>query len=165
MRSASMTDILPIGNGSAIPIGNLPFGIHRYPWDVPHKIQDKGSVPAATAYVEALQRRRRERFCSWVSSVGGQTAAIEKLEKGQSQISQLMAGKKLIGETLARDIEARAGLPIGWLDDGDARDKKNIPQDALTKRLLTIWSQLPPDERRELAGMAAGLLRRPSEVA
>lgn len=141
------------------------MGIGRYSWDVPHKIQDKGGSPAATAYVEALQKRRRERFCSWVSTVGGQTAAIEKLDKSQSQISLLMTGKKLIGETLARDIETRAGLPMGWLDDGDARDKKNIPQDALTKRLLTIWSQLPQDERRELAGMAAGLLRRPSDAA
>jgi hypothetical protein len=160
-----MTDILPVGNGSTIPFGNLPFGIDLYSCDVPHKIHDRtGAI--ALAYVETLQKRRHERFVSWVSSIGGQTAAVEKLDKSQSQISLLMAGKKPIGETLARDIEVRAGLPFGWLDDDDAADKKknSIPQDALTKKLMTIWLQLPNDDRRELAGMAAGLLRRPSDA-
>jgi hypothetical protein len=133
---------------------------------VAHKIQDKGGSATAQAYINALQERRRVRFLSWVSSVGGQSGAIERLDKGQAQISQLMTGTKLIGETLARDLEARAKLPFGWLDEDDAETKKNtIPQDALTKRLLTAWSQLQADERRELVGMAAGLLRRLPDAA
>jgi hypothetical protein len=159
--------VLPFDNKSAIPIGNLPFGTDSYPSGVPHQIQDKGLSAPTLAYVNALQDRRRARFLSWVHSVGGQKGAIEKLDKGQAQISQLMTGKKPIGETLARDLEYRAKLPFGWLDEEDAVAKKNnsIPQDALTKRLLTTWSQLPPDDRRELAGMAAGLLRRRPDAA
>jgi hypothetical protein len=133
---------------------------------VAHKIQDKGGSATAQAYINALQERRRVRFLSWVGSIGGQSSAIERLDKGQAQISQLMTGTKLIGETLARDLEARAKLPFGWLDEDDAETKKNIiPQDALTRRLLTAWSQLQADERRELVGMAAGLLRRPQDPA
>ena len=118
------------------------------------------------AYIDALHARRRTRFLSWVNSVGGQKGAIERLDKGQAQVSQLMTGKKPIGETLARDLEYRAKLPFGWLDEDESIAKKNnIPQDALTKRLMATWSQLPPDERRELAGMAAGLLRRRPDAA
>lgn len=158
--------ILPIGNPNAIPIGNLPFGTKGYAPAVPHKIQDKSVAPATVAYVETLQRRRRERFLSWVNSVGGQSAAVEKLDKAQAQVSHLMTGRKLIGETLARDLEYRAKLPFGWLDEDEANKQiTTIPQDATTKRLLTIWSQLGQDDRRELVGMAAGLLRRPQDAA
>ena len=46
---------------------------------------------------------------------GGPTALGEKLDRSQSQISQLLSSK-LMGSKLARDIEKFLELSHGWLD-------------------------------------------------
>jgi transcriptional regulator with XRE-family HTH domain len=156
--------ILPIGHKNTIPIGNLPFGAGRYDSSVPHKTQDKEWSGPVKAYMDEMQSRRQKRFVALVRSFGGQNEAMEKLGKSQSQISQLMNGKKPIGETLARDIEHTVGKPFGWLDsDEDGRTIKNLPQDPLMRELQGLWPQLPFGYRHQLVGRAAGWLQRHSE--
>lgn len=46
---------------------------------------------------------------------GGPTALGEKLDRSQSQVSQLLSSK-LMGSKLARDIEKRLNLHHGWMD-------------------------------------------------
>lgn len=105
------------------------------------------------------------RFKELIASAGGQNEAIERLGKGQSQLSQLAKGTKKIGEALARDLEAAAGKPFGWLDGIDEshaqKNNKSLPiLDAYGKKLFALWPKLTVADRRELYGRAAGFLQR-----
>ena len=58
---------------------------------------------------------RRANLQKLAEEYGGPTALGEKLDRSQSQVSQLLSGK-LMGSKLARDIEERLGLANGVLD-------------------------------------------------
>lgn len=69
------------------------------------------------------------------------------LGRKTNQVSDLLHGRASFGEKLARDIEARCGYPVGWLDSEDAwRDSSELRPEVF-QVALTI-NQLP-DRQRE----------------
>lgn len=68
-----------------------------------------------------------------VSQSGGITAFANRIDKSQSQASQI-AGEnpiKGIGDKVAKQIEQAFGLPVGWMDRlpdaGAAEDRNEVP--------------------------------------
>lgn len=58
---------------------------------------------------------RRLNLQQLATDFGGPTALGERLDRSQSQMSQLLSDK-LMGSKLARDIEKRLDLIHGWMD-------------------------------------------------
>lgn len=63
-----------------------------------------------------LQRLIRER------ADGKQAEFAERIGRSPSYVGQLVRGVGSFGERVARDIEARLGLPAGWLDAPPAEE-------------------------------------------
>jgi hypothetical protein len=63
---------------------------------------------------------------------GADQAFAEYLQISPSHWSQLKGGHRSIGHTLARQLEARCGKPVGWLDMGHdaARPSRQATQPA-----------------------------------
>ena len=113
-------------------------------------------------------RRTNARYLS--DSVGGVTAFAEKLEKSQSQMSQVIGQKpiKNIGARLARQIESTFCKPNGWLDNVHF-DKSGIASPTLSQTVITgltpstvefarIYQQLSPDKQKLLSDTAKAFL-------
>jgi hypothetical protein len=94
-------------------------------------------------FVKTIEQIRRENFASLVAEAGGVTRFAEKMEKSQSQFSQIMHGSpdsktgkpKEIGSKLAREIESRFGKDVGWMD--------HEPED----HEVQAFKKLPPEVR------------------
>lgn len=86
---------------------------------------------------------RRKRLLALIGELdsGNVTAFSRRIGRSQSQVADMLAGRKSFGEKVARDIEQRLDLVRGWLDDpaGDeaARPGGNI---ATTPRPIQAWS-------------------------
>lgn len=90
-------------------------------------------------FVKTIEQIRRENFAALVSEAGGVTRFAEKMDKSQSQFSQIIHGSpdsktgkpKEIGSKLARAIESKFGKDIGWMDhepeDHEVQEFKKLP--------------------------------------
>lgn len=65
-----------------------------------------------------IQDTRRTRLRQLIEDRfdGNVSRFAERVGKSQSQIQDTLDRRKSFGERLARDLEERAGVPIGWLD-------------------------------------------------
>lgn len=79
---------------------------------------------------------------------GGPTALGEKLDRSQSQVSQLLSGK-LMGSKLARDIEERLGLANGVLDhysmearEETAKYRGGVARSTVEDKKRAAWMRL-----------------------
>ena len=100
-----------------------------------------------------IQDTRQQRLAQIMAEqFGGSIARLsDRLDRDPSYFSRIFsdtgkAGKKRIGETLARDIEAKLGLPRLWLD-GDAQDAAAPPKE----------ETLPPEIAARFARLINGL--------
>jgi len=99
---------------------------------------------------------------------GGPTALGERLDRSQSQMSQLLSDK-LMGSKLARDIEKRLNLVHGWMDHThgmEAREEmskyrsggggKSSVEDKKRVAWMRLWDEL---ERQGKSDAALRLIR------
>jgi hypothetical protein len=105
-------------------------------------------------FVKTIEQIRRENFATLVEEAGGVTRFAEKMEKSQSQFSQIIHGApdsktgkpKEIGSKLARAIESRFGKDIGWMDhepeDQEYQAFKKLP--AEVRAWIINHAHLPP---------------------
>jgi transcriptional regulator with XRE-family HTH domain len=56
------------------------------------------------------------------------------------------------------------GVNVEWLLT-ERGPKRPLPQDATAQKLWDMWPRLTDGDRRELLGVASGMLRRPEEPA
>lgn len=96
--------VLPTGNSPSIPPAHLPYGNYGYAcevdiWDV-----------------------RQRRLRALVDKYGSQSALAKIIGREANYISRLLSrgkNRKMLQETLARDIEKTLDLPALWLDRED----------------------------------------------
>lgn len=107
---------------------------------------------------------RHANFLTAISLAGGQQALADKLEKTHSQISQLKnqikhstTGKpRVIGDDMARLIEARLGLEIGWMDNVHGhQDSREKPVSAPIPLPRPAASSSPREALRHLRDLLA----------
>lgn len=121
---------------------------------------------AVQAYLDALQDRRRAQLIGLVEETGGQTAFIDATNENQSLLSQLLTGRKAIGEAKARDIEHRSGKPWGWLD-GQAPMAHVSPDPIAFRVLKSEMDSLDEDDVdtvRSLIRSIRGLVKRRNDT-
>lgn len=97
---------------------------------------------------------RRDRLRQWIKEHHREvvTQFALKVQKKQSQIADMLDGRKAFGEKVARDLELRAGMPPGFLDATDDKAK------------ALIWSAPISEEEAEI-GRAWGKLEEPMRTA
>jgi len=82
---------------------------------------------------------RRNNLRLLIREAGGVDRIAKKLEMGRTELNQLsdLNNKCHIGSWLARDIEQKLGLEIGWLD----MSHEYLPSDA--RQIARKWLILP----------------------
>jgi hypothetical protein len=83
---------------------------------------DGVSVDNGRMELSKLKQLRRQNLNALIEGMGGQSEFINKTGMNQGQVSLLQNGKKLMGEDLARAIEAKAGWASGSLDSAEPAD-------------------------------------------
>lgn len=79
---------------------------------------------------DAIQERRRENLARWIkANCVGVADAARKIDKSDSLLRGVLAGKKSFGEKLARSIEENGRMPRGLLDKPVVADL-NTPRQA-----------------------------------
>lgn len=110
-----------------------------------------------------LIRRKRLQQLVNAGFNGCQAEIARKVSKPASLIWQVLNGYKGFGEHLARQIEARAGLPAGWLDQGATDDEPleksegtKIPEitPALIVHAIEVIGKAPSDLLEVIVGLA-----------
>ena len=104
---------------------------------------------------------------------GRQAEFARKVSKPASLIWQVLNGYKGFGETLARQIEAREGLPTGWLDQGLTDDPSEKPEGtqpseitaALIVHAIQILGKAPADLLEAIIGLALYYEKSPNDCA
>jgi hypothetical protein len=99
----------------------------------------------AVDHLDKTRRIRRERLQLLIDEYGSAIALANKLGfKSQSRISHML-GAKGMGESAARDIEHRLGLPEGWMDGRVPVDgrKPHLPEAELFARILHAIDEFP----------------------
>ncbi|MCZ6803261.1 MAG: hypothetical protein O7D86_04825 [Proteobacteria bacterium] len=88
-------------------------------------------------------RRKNLRFL--VKKEGGITRLAEKLSKSKSHLSQLTSSgaSRGMGARLAREIERRLNLGMGWMDISHNKGSNGI---------LGKWDKLPDDIKSQIEG-------------
>lgn len=120
---------------------------------------------------------RHANFLTVIALAGGQQALADRLEKTHSQISQLKnqikhstTGKpRSIGDDMARFIEERLGLEVGWMDnvheqradrEGHANAPIPLPRQGSTtsprealRHLRDLLAKEPPGVRQSVVAL------------
>lgn len=80
---------------------------------------------------------RRERLRKFIDEhcSGNAAECARRADKSESQINDMLAGRKSFGEKVARSMEEKLGLPEHWLD-GEPSDAE-----ALAKEILACSQQ------------------------
>jgi hypothetical protein len=91
---------------------------------------------------------RRERLREHAATVGGPAKLAEKLDKSDSQISQLIGKnpKRNIGRKLARAIELKLQLDPYWLDGTASTAPKSVREELIAEYVR----ELTPEQQAEL---------------
>ena len=133
-----------MGNPLSIPRGHLPHPqrCHNGPVDVFRTRQDK---------VRELIREQHG---------GTQASFADRIGQPANYVSRMLsnrAGKKNIGEKLARLIEERHGKPVGWLDGlglaGPAKEGVVLFGIPITREGVQVgaeWEKLDPSVREQV---------------
>ena len=78
------------------------------------------AYPARVEISSPRHLRRRHRLAGLIAEAGGVVALADLVETPKSHISALSAGRRGIGDQLARKLEDRMGKPPGWIDQDAA---------------------------------------------
>jgi hypothetical protein len=88
---------------------------------------------------------RRKNLRALVKNIGGLSRFAKKLSKSKSQISQLTSNSasRGIGSNLAREIEIKLDLKLGWMD---------TLHDQYYDDILEKWAKLPDGLKSQIEG-------------
>ena len=105
-----------------------------------------------------LQRLVQQRFH------GVQAAFATEIQRQADIVSGLLRGKRNLGETLARTIEAKVHLPAGWLDqDGLELPRQVLAGMRVQEATSTAYAIQPPTDQEVrgelLVALTDGLMR------
>lgn len=108
---------------------------------------------------------RLQRLLVLLAEHSGRRAELAaRLGKSPSQLSQWLGGHRTITEESARQIEARAKKPSGWLDASDLDAPPTQPLD-LAQALPVVLGRLAAGLDDYTAGKVAGALQRAMQPA
>ncbi len=63
-----------------------------------------------------IKELRRNKLLQLVEKFGSQKELGESIKKNPSAFSQIISGKRGMGDTMARELEIKLDLPVGWFD-------------------------------------------------
>lgn len=87
---------------------------------------------------------------------GSQTQVKERTGISLSQLGQWLSGDRNMGETSARKVESRMGLPDGWMDSDEAQAGSNPPASASRAvKMLRLVKGMSADDLAAAANVAA----------
>lgn len=101
-----------------------------------------------------IREIRRKNLELLVAKSGGQAKLAETLGMKPSILSNIITDARGMGRAIARRIEKKLGLDVGWMD---ARQTEALAADILRAQLLDFWEKLEPDRRDALLGKANSL--------
>lgn len=112
-----------------------------------------------------LEQHLQEQLAEGVQT-GGATSFAERIGVHKSLLSKLKgdeqsAGSRNISDTLAAQIEARLGLPSGWLDVEHDPDATSQAEQAFLAQALAAYRATNAQGRRDLKRLVAGFTRPP----
>ncbi len=100
--------------------------------------------------VIALHRRFLEQaIAAGLPAKGLDQLFAAKLEISASMWSQVKSSRP-IGDTLARQIEAHCGQPLGWLDEEHASDAPDPAEERFIALARKTWREASAKEKRAL---------------
>lgn len=79
------------------------------------------------------------------------TLFAEKADLSRVTLSHIKCGRKQMGASMARKIEAGFSKPVGWMDQthGDT-DPRDGAERALIQQILTIYRTSPPNVKNRI---------------
>jgi hypothetical protein len=114
--------------------------------------------------MKSVYDQRRENLRGLMSQWGGPTSLAKKLgHSNGSYVAQLVGPNpsREISEKVARDMEAKLGLPIGWLDQEHAGGVRQVDDEALALCVRAVAAEIrdaglkpDPDTYANLVGLA-----------
>ncbi len=106
---------------------------------------------------------RRENLRSLMAQWGGPTSMAKKLGHTNGSYIAQLAGpnpSREVSEKVARDMEAKLGLPIGWLDQEHAGNGRQVDDETLSACVRAVAAAIrdaglkpDPDAYANLVGL------------
>lgn len=91
--------------------------------------------------MKSVYDQRRENFRSLMGQWGGPTSLSRKLGHANGSYVAQIAGPnptREISEKVAREVEGKLGLPIGWMDQEHAAGGAQLNDEALTEVVRAV---------------------------
>lgn len=114
--------------------------------------------------MKSVYETRRENLRGLMTQWGGPTSLAKKLDHSNgSYVAQLVGPNpsREISEKVARDMEAKLGLPIGWLDQEHAGNGRQVDDAVITECVRAVAAALrdvglspTPENYANLVGLA-----------
>jgi len=114
--------------------------------------------------MKSVYDMRRDNLRSLMTQWGGPTSLAKKLgHSNGSYVAQLVGPNpsREISEKVARDMESRLGLPIGWLDQEHAGNGRQVDEETLSACVRAVAAAIrdaglkpDPDAYANLVGLA-----------
>lgn len=114
--------------------------------------------------MKSVYETRRENLRGLMTQWGGPTSLAKKLgHSNGSYVAQLVGPNpsREISEKVARDMEAKLGLPLGWLDQEHANNGRPVDDQTLAECVRAVAAAIrdanlrpDPDTYATLVGLA-----------
>ena len=113
--------------------------------------------------MRSVYDQRRENLRKLITEWGGPTSMAKKLGHSNGSYVAQLGGpnpSREISEKVARDVEAKLGLPIGWLDQEHASNGRQLDQETLSACVRAVAAAIrdanlkpDPDAYANLVGL------------
>lgn len=114
--------------------------------------------------MKSVYDTRRENLRGLMHQWGGPTSLAKKLAHANGSYVAQLAGpnpSREVSEKVARDMEAKLGLPIGWLDQEHAGNGRQLDDETLAACVRAVAAEIrdanlkpDPDAYANLVGLA-----------
>ena len=127
-------------------------------------IAASGIVAYATRPMKSVYEIRRAALRSLMKTWGGPTSLAKKLGHSNGSYMAQLAGphpSREISEKVAREFEAKLGLPVGWMDQEHNGTTRTVDDEALGTCVRAVAAALrdaghraTPDQMSDLVALA-----------
>lgn len=114
--------------------------------------------------MKSVYDQRRENLRSLLKTWGGPTSLAKKLGHANGSYLAQLAGpnpSRDVSERVAREIEGKLGLPVGWLDQSREATPRQVDDEALGACVRAVAAAIrdsghraTPDQMADLTGLA-----------
>lgn len=114
--------------------------------------------------MRSVYDQRRDNLRLLMQQWGGPTSLAKKLGHSNGSYIAQLAGpnpSREVSEKVARDMESRLGLPLGWLDQEQAGNHRQLDDETLATCVRAIAAEIrdtglkpDPDSYANLVGLA-----------